>query len=189
MYTQVQLCAGKQPQRLRLRAGFGLSLLQYTPCHSMAEDDPSRNGTACITAQMLLCLLPASSCWLYFPPPPFRLDPQRVRMSSGQRPIGAAKGKQPNTEALCQPPPPPFASPRVPLFTLCRHVQPFISVRVRVRFTSNLTVRQRKRSYPCSPSVSGDARTNRPGLCWRGAGGYRGKPHHYPDISVTDRTK
>ena len=31
-----------------------------------------------------------------------RLDSQRVRMSSGQRPIGAAKGKQPNTEALCQ---------------------------------------------------------------------------------------
>ena len=27
-------------------------------------------------------------------------------MSSGERPIGAAKGKQSNTEALCQPPPP-----------------------------------------------------------------------------------
>ena len=27
-------------------------------------------------------------------------DPQRVRMSSGERPIGTAKGKQPNTEAL-----------------------------------------------------------------------------------------
>ena len=35
-----------------------------------------------------------------------RLDPQGVRMSSGERPIGTAKGKQPNTEALCQPPPP-----------------------------------------------------------------------------------
>ena len=37
-----------------------------------------------------------------------RSDPQRVRMSSGERPIGATKGKhkQPNTEALCQPPPP-----------------------------------------------------------------------------------
>ena len=35
------------------------------------------------------------------------LDPQRVRMSSGERPIGAAKGKRPNTEALCQPPTPP----------------------------------------------------------------------------------
>ena len=34
---------------------------------------------------------------------------QRVRMSGGERPIGAAKGKQPNPEALCQPlrPPPP----------------------------------------------------------------------------------
>ena len=35
-----------------------------------------------------------------------RSDPQRVRMSSGERPIGAAKGKQIDTEALCQPPPP-----------------------------------------------------------------------------------
>ena len=35
-----------------------------------------------------------------------RSDPQRVRMSSGERPIGAAKGKQSDTEALCHPPPP-----------------------------------------------------------------------------------
>ena len=28
-------------------------------------------------------------------------------MYNGERPIGAAKGKQPNTEALCHPPPPP----------------------------------------------------------------------------------
>ena len=33
-----------------------------------------------------------------------RLSPQRVRMSSGERPIGAAKGKQSDTKALCQPP-------------------------------------------------------------------------------------
>ena len=33
-----------------------------------------------------------------------RSDPQRVRMSSGERPIGAAIGKQSDTEALCQPP-------------------------------------------------------------------------------------
>ena len=32
-------------------------------------------------------------------------DPQGVRMSCSERPICAAKGKQPNTEALCQPPP------------------------------------------------------------------------------------
>ena len=36
-------------------------------------------------------------------------DPQRVRMSSGERPIGTAKSKQRNTEALCQTPPPLFA--------------------------------------------------------------------------------
>ena len=35
-----------------------------------------------------------------------RSDPQRVRMSSGERPIGAAKGKQTHTMASCQPPPP-----------------------------------------------------------------------------------
>ena len=34
-----------------------------------------------------------------------RSDPQRVRISSGERPIGAAKGKQFNTMASCQPPP------------------------------------------------------------------------------------
>ena len=33
--------------------------------------------------------------------------PQRVRMSSGERPMGAAKGKQSDTEALCQSPPQP----------------------------------------------------------------------------------
>ena len=42
-----------------------------------------------------------------------RSDPQGVRMSSSERPIGAAKGKQTNTEALC-PPPPPFQSFRTP---------------------------------------------------------------------------
>ena len=34
-----------------------------------------------------------------------RSGPQRVRMSSGERPVGAAKGKQSDTEALCQTPP------------------------------------------------------------------------------------
>ena len=29
-------------------------------------------------------------------------------MCKGERPIGATKGKQPNTMALCQPPPPPY---------------------------------------------------------------------------------
>ena len=36
-----------------------------------------------------------------------RSGPQRVRMSGGERPIGAARGKQSDTEALCHPPPPP----------------------------------------------------------------------------------
>ena len=38
-------------------------------------------------------------------------DPQRVGMSTGARPIGAAKGKQTSTVALCQSPPPPRATP------------------------------------------------------------------------------
>ena len=40
-----------------------------------------------------------------------RSGPQRVRMSSGERPTGAAKGKQIDTEALCQPPPPKKQTP------------------------------------------------------------------------------
>ena len=48
-----------------------------------------------------------------FPPPPAdttktRSGPQRVRMSSGERPIGAANGKQSDAEALFQSPPPPL---------------------------------------------------------------------------------
>ena len=44
-------------------------------------------------------------------------------MCSGKKPIGAAKGKQPNTEALCHPPPPPSSACREPVGTgsvLCR---------------------------------------------------------------------
>ena len=47
------------------------------------------------------------------PPPPAvdttrtRSDPQWVGMCSGERPIGAAKGKPTNTMASCQPLPPP----------------------------------------------------------------------------------
>ena len=37
-----------------------------------------------------------------------RWGPQRVGMSSGERPIAAAKGKQSDTEASCQPPPRPL---------------------------------------------------------------------------------
>ena len=48
-------------------------------------------------------------CTLSILRPP-RSGPQRVRMSSGDRPIGAAKGKRPNTEALYQTPPPPSSA-------------------------------------------------------------------------------
>ena len=49
------------------------------------------------------------------PPPPSHSDPQRVRMSSGERPIGAAKGKQSDTEALCPPPPRRVQTPHPPI--------------------------------------------------------------------------
>ena len=39
-------------------------------------------------------------------------------MSTGERPIGASKGKQSDTEALCQPPPPP------PMQKFPRHSNP-----------------------------------------------------------------
>ena len=50
------------------------------------------------------------SCWQGggAPPPPSK---QRVRMSSGERPIGAAKGTQSDPEALCLIPPPPDPPP------------------------------------------------------------------------------
>ena len=54
-----------------------------------------------------------------------RSGPQRVRMSSGERPIGAAKGKQSDTEALCHPPPPPQASQAMWPRPLPRHHLPF----------------------------------------------------------------
>ena len=39
-----------------------------------------------------------------------RSGPQRVRMSGGERPIGAAKGKQSDPQGLVPPPPPPLPS-------------------------------------------------------------------------------
>ena len=41
-------------------------------------------------------------------------------MSSGERPIGATKGKQPNTKALCHHPPP------CPHEGLCKHTGPVL---------------------------------------------------------------
>ena len=46
-----------------------------------------------------------------------RSGPQRLRMSSGERPIGAAKGKQTNTIASCQAPPPPLHYTTIALST------------------------------------------------------------------------
>ena len=59
-----------------------------------------------------------------------RSGPQRVRMCSGERPIGAAKGKQSDTEALCQPPPPPLPTPFSSVAWLLRRNRRFTFRRV-----------------------------------------------------------
>ena len=68
------------------------------------------------------------------PPPPVdttktRSGPRRVRMSSGERPMGAARGTmQSDTEALCQPPPPPTCTTAGLVQVLrSRHPVPFLS--------------------------------------------------------------
>ena len=54
-----------------------------------------------------------------------RSDPQRVRMSSGERPIGTPKGQQLNAEALCQPPRnPPCYLQHAPPPMLPQHAPP-----------------------------------------------------------------
>ena len=52
-----------------------------------------------------------------------RSDPQRVGMCNGERPIGAAKGKQTNTMASCQTPPgiTPGAAERDNVYLPVRH--------------------------------------------------------------------
>ena len=69
-----------------------------------------------------------------------RSGPQRVRMSSGERPIGAAKGKQSDTEALCQTPPEgqpwlvPYALANARLCVcVCAHACTPVAVCARVR--------------------------------------------------------
>ena len=52
-------------------------------------------------------------------------------MSSGERPIGAAKGKQSDTEALCHLPPPPPPNPQAPSLLIFQCViQPRFSAQV-----------------------------------------------------------
>ena len=52
-----------------------------------------------------------------------RSGPQRVRRSGGERPIGTAKGKQSDTEALCQPPPPTRAEDALLNIRTCPHTR------------------------------------------------------------------
>ena len=94
--------------RLRIRWVFPAAVHAAGDCGGKA-------GLACAPSSGTLA--PSSFFKIFFgyshPPPPSvdttktRSAPQRVRMSSGERPIGAAKGKQSDTEALCQAPPPP----------------------------------------------------------------------------------
>ena len=81
--------------------------------------------------------------------------PQRVRMSGGERPIGAAKGTQSDTKALCQTPPPP---PPPPLFS-CWPAPPPLPFRKRgssSRWRRRLYRSQGAKSPPPPPSRRGD---------------------------------
>ena len=79
-------------------------------CSAPAQGHPPRPGPSpCLCAASV-----SSPGAIGGTPPPFciryttktRSDPRRVRMSSGERPMGAAEDTEPNTEALCHPPPP-----------------------------------------------------------------------------------
>ena len=91
--AQVSAGVGKPPHGLgvciwmHLVNGTGNSPSPARPTPGVVKQDKSSGGSVDTTKT--------------------RSDPQRVRMSSGERPIGAVKGKQSDTEALCQPPPPP----------------------------------------------------------------------------------
>ena len=86
--TLGSLC-GRQPPPPPAGNGTGNSPSPGQPTPGVVKQDKSSGGSVDTTKT--------------------RSGPQRVRMSSGERPIGAAKGKQSDTEALCQPPPPPPA--------------------------------------------------------------------------------
>ena len=76
---------------MHLVTGTGNSPSLGQPTHGVVKQDKSSGGSVDITTT--------------------RSGPQRVRMSSGERPIGAAKGKQCDTEALCRTfPPNPYIS-------------------------------------------------------------------------------
>ena len=92
--AQVRAGVGKPPHGLGgcigmpLVSGTGNSPSPGRPTPGVVKQDKSSGGSVDTTNT--------------------RSGPQRVRMGSGERPIGAAKGKQSDTEALCHPPPPPL---------------------------------------------------------------------------------
>ena len=103
-----------------------------------------------------------------------RSDPQRVRMSSGERPIGAAKGKQSGTEALRLPPPPPQRGDKAPLppFSLgiraCMHVCMHVGMRMHVQ-CMHTHMGMEMRAPPgssCMPTVS--SLWGGSGMHWKG---------------------
>ena len=95
---------------------------------------------------------------------------QRVRMSSGERPMGAAKGKQSDTEALCQTspttPPKPFLARfsrsgtchPLPLHPTFGHYWPFVSVFgicMGYYWSEMAGGKQPKPTFLCTPSGPG----------------------------------
>ena len=74
------------PPWMHLVSGMGNSPSPGQPTPGVVKQDKSSGGSVDTTKT--------------------RSGPQRVRMSSGERPMGAAKGKQSDNEALCHPPHP-----------------------------------------------------------------------------------
>ena len=87
-----------QPRTPQATLPLGLYTPPQSPRSELSQYSDHTNDMALDTSGNA-CAIPA----LIAPP---CHHTQRVGMSSGERPIGAAKGNQPNTEALCQPPPP-----------------------------------------------------------------------------------
>ena len=92
-------------------------------------------------------------------------------MSSGERPIGAATGKQSDTEALCQPSPPPSGSGQAP--GTCRPATP--------------------RSRQCPPTTAPRVLPHNsasPGGGWGAeVGSYTPSPPSDPDFKVGKKMK
>ena len=97
--------ADAHPQRAQVSAGVGKPPHGLGVCIGMPLVNSTGNSPVSGTAVPRVVKQQDKSSGGSGDTTKTRSGPQRVRMSSGERPIGTAKGKQSDTEALCQPPP------------------------------------------------------------------------------------